>query len=221
VSEPDRDSAEDSTVPPARASRTVWNRIVDHKVIQWSVAYLGAALALAQGQELLAGTFGWPGTVSRAIMIVLISGLPVAVTVAWYHGHRGLQRVTPGELGIISVLLLIGALFFGAAMRPYAARDAGPLNAAAVPNDGALLPSTSTAADASRPETDRLPDVVAVLPFRNLSPDEADAFFAQSLHEELILQLGGLRNLDVISRTSVMRYAETSLSAREIALSQR
>src|SRR5262245_23232852 len=68
---------------------TVWKRIQQHKVLQWSVAYLGAALALAHGQELLAHTFHWPEIVGRLLMGGLIVGFPVAIVLAWYHGHKG------------------------------------------------------------------------------------------------------------------------------------
>jgi TolB-like protein len=57
---------------------------------------------------------------------------------------------------------------------------------------------------------------VAVLPIESLSPDQNDAYFAAGLHEELIGQLGKIRTLRVISRTSVMRYSNTNLSAPEI-----
>lgn len=49
---------------------------------------------------------------------------------------------------------------------------------------------------------------VAVLPFANQSPDEADAFFAAGIHEDLMTRLAGLRDLTVISRTSVQRYRD-------------
>ena len=47
---------------------------------------------------------------------------------------------------------------------------------------------------------------IAVLPFENQSPDEADAFFAAGVHEDVLTRLARLRDLKVISRTSVMRF---------------
>jgi len=35
---------------------SMWARIREHKVLQWTLAYLGAALALAHEQELMAHT---------------------------------------------------------------------------------------------------------------------------------------------------------------------
>jgi hypothetical protein len=93
-------------------SMSLWARVQEHKIIQWGVGYLGAALALAQGAELLGNTFNWPDVVGRGLMLALIAGLPVALALAWYHGHRGLRSVSTGELWVISVLVLIGGVFF-------------------------------------------------------------------------------------------------------------
>src|SRR5688572_246265 len=96
----------------------VWSHVVEHKVIQWGVGYLGAALALAHGQELVAHALEWPDLVGRVVVILLIVGFPIALTLAWYHGHRGLTRVSAGELMITSLLVLIGAAFFTVVLPP-------------------------------------------------------------------------------------------------------
>ncbi len=57
---------------------------------------------------------------------------------------------------------------------------------------------------------------IAVLPFTNISPDPNDEYFADGLTEELITVLSRLRELRVISRTSVMQYKATSKSVTQI-----
>jgi serine/threonine protein kinase len=47
---------------------------------------------------------------------------------------------------------------------------------------------------------------IAVLPFQNLSPDPQNAFFADGVQEELLSNLAKIKDLRVISRTSVMQY---------------
>jgi TolB-like protein/Tfp pilus assembly protein PilF len=49
---------------------------------------------------------------------------------------------------------------------------------------------------------------IAVLPFANISPDPEDAYFADGIHDEVLAQLSKIRELKVISRTSVMGYRE-------------
>ena len=48
---------------------------------------------------------------------------------------------------------------------------------------------------------------IAIMPFENLSPDPANAFFADGLHDEVIATLAQRApDLQVISRTTMMRY---------------
>jgi len=57
---------------------------------------------------------------------------------------------------------------------------------------------------------------VAILPFRNMSPDPNDEFFAEGMTEEIISTVSGIGGLGVISRTSVMRYKGSNKSIEEI-----
>ncbi len=78
----------------------------------------------------------------------------------------------------------------------------------------------------SRTESEKLLDAgslpsgensIAVLPFVNLSQDATQEYFADGVMENILIQLASLRQLRVISRTSVMRYRKTTKSAPEIA----
>src|SRR5580658_6812307 len=91
------------------APTATWARIKEHKILQWALAYLGAAIAIAHGQELLAEAFDWPHLIGRILMSVLVLGFPLVITLAWYHGHKGLRQIAAGELAILSVLILIAA----------------------------------------------------------------------------------------------------------------
>ena len=57
---------------------------------------------------------------------------------------------------------------------------------------------------------------VAVLPFANISADEADEYFADGMTEELISQLSKIGRLSVIARTSIMKYKGTNQDIAEI-----
>lgn len=58
---------------------------------------------------------------------------------------------------------------------------------------------------------------IAVLPLKNLSNDPEQDYFAEGLTDALITHLGKVSALQVISRTSVMRYKDTRKPLPEIA----
>lgn len=78
---------------------------------------------------------------------------------------------------------------------------------------GAYLTTRSRAVNASRPKIQSL----AVLPLKNLSGDPSQEYLADGMTEELIGRLAAIRDLRVISRTSVMGFRDTKLSVPEIA----
>src|SRR5258705_13746803 len=89
----------------------LWRRINDHKIVQWSVAYVALAYGIQHGVVLTGESFEWPNAVARISMLLLALGLPVVMTCAWYHGERASRRISGPELTIISILLVIGSLF--------------------------------------------------------------------------------------------------------------
>jgi TolB-like protein/DNA-binding winged helix-turn-helix (wHTH) protein/Tfp pilus assembly protein PilF len=60
-------------------------------------------------------------------------------------------------------------------------------------------------------------DVLAVLPFTDLSASQDHQFFADGMHEELLTRLSMIDDLAVISRTSVERYRDSGMSLPGIA----
>src|SRR5262249_36962363 len=59
---------------------------------------------------------------------------------------------------------------------------------------------------------------IAVLPFDNLSPDPAQAFFADGLAEDLITRLSAWRSFPVIARNSSFRYRGGNLDLKKVGL---
>src|SRR3984893_6738674 len=73
--------------------------------------------------------------------------------------------------------------------------------------------TTRSRAGATRPKIRSL----AVLPLKNLSGDPTQEYLADGMTEALIGRLSRIHDLRVISRTSVMRFKDTQLSAPDIA----
>lgn len=75
-------------------------------------------------------------------------------------------------------------------------------------------PALRTVSPASAPSNNS----IAVLPFDNLSNDKQNAYFADSVQDEILTNLAKVSGLKVISRTSVMQYRNTGeRNLREIA----
>jgi TolB-like protein/Tfp pilus assembly protein PilF len=182
----------------------VWHRIKQHKVVQWTLAYLALAYTLLHGFEMLTGSLGWSHGLLRLITFVLILGVPITITLAWYHGARGQQRASGTEVMIIALLLAVG----GAVLW----RDRSPdLDG----EQGAAAPSPQPDADAELPTTSN--KSIAVLPFVNMSSDKEQEYFSDGLSEELLNLLSKVPELRVAARTSSFYFKGKDAKLPDIA----
>src|SRR5277367_1844273 len=183
----------------------IWQRIREHKIIQWGLGYFAAALALVHAEELIAHAYGWPETAGQILIAVAGLGLPVALTLAWYHGHRASRHVSGAEASILAILLLLGSGLLWVLVRPHEGSPTAPAS------------KTASVTPARLPAPQGKPRI-AVLPFENLSPDPNNAFFTDGLHEEILSTLANRApGLEVISRTTMMLYRFAPKSVEEIA----
>ena len=83
--------------------------------------------------------------------------------------------------------------------------------AAAVSHYGAASRTPQIIADAATQPS------IAVLPFKNLSPDAGGEYFAAAIQEEILTRLAKIGSLKVISRTSAVEAAKKSGTLGDIA----
>jgi TolB-like protein/Tfp pilus assembly protein PilF len=186
---------------------SLWARIKEHKVAQWTLAYAAAAYTVLHGTEMVSNAFAWPHLLVRIVTLLLILGLPLVVTIAWYHGHRAQRRVGRAELTIITVLLVIAGAALWHFARPSQEHATAKVGSTVHTRAEAVRPLTATPAEKS----------IAVLPFQNRSREADDAFFVDGVHYDILTQLSKVRALKVISRTSVERFRGSKLSLQQIA----
>lgn len=169
-------------------------RVRERKLGQWAIAYGAAGWLALQILDLVGEHFGWPSAVLRGAIIVVAAGFLVTLVLVWYHGEQGRQRATGAELILIAGLL-----------------GATALALALVTRGGEDEPVHVAAADLD-------PQRVAVLPFRNLNPSDTDGeMFAAGVHDDLLTRLSRIGALTVVSRTSVMEYADSTRNIQTIA----
>jgi TolB-like protein/Flp pilus assembly protein TadD len=183
------------------------------------------AWVLVQAAGLLLPAFEAPSWILRVVVLLLAIGLVLTLVAAWVFEltPEGVKRtedvpeaqssthVTSRKLNFVIIGALAIALAFVVIDSYVLTRDSGPSTAAALDAVAAPARSGATAARSA------LPNSVAVLPFVNMSPSADNAYFAAGIHEEVLNYLAKVSALNVIARTSTLRYADTQLSMREIA----
>lgn len=188
-----------ATDPPFDSA---WTKLRRRKVVQWGIAYAAGAWGFLQGLAYVSTLLGWPAHLQKLAGLALLTGLPVALVLAWYHGDRGERRVTRTELAILTLLFLLGGGLFWNYRR-----HADEAESAGARPDGESM--ATLAADAG--------PSIAVLPFDNRSAKQDDAYFVDGIHDDILTQLQKVSALKVISRTSVEQFRDTKLPIKEIA----
>ena len=194
-------------------------------VIRMAGLYLVGALLLTQVAGTVLPMFGAPDWLPRSIVILLAIGFLPALIFSWVFEltPQGLKRdedVAPEESiapqtarrmdRMIIAVLALALGYFG-----FDKFVLGPRREAAILASVQKLDASPTAAKPGAVISDKS---IAVLPFINMSEDkDANAFFADGMHEDILTNLAFIRDLHVVSRTSVMQYRNTTKSINEIA----
>ncbi|HYK80788.1 MAG TPA: hypothetical protein VEU95_14235 [Micropepsaceae bacterium] len=185
----------------------LWRRLYDQKLVQWSVAYIALAYGIQHGVVLTSDALDWPHVVSRISILLLALGVPLVMTLAWYHGDRASRQFSKAELSILSVLLVIGSLLFYVFVRPTV--DIASPGAQQAGVTAARSAATSTIGAIS----------LAVLPFVNLSSDKEQEFFSDGMTEEITAALAKVPDLRVVGRTSAFQFKGQNQDLRSIGQS--
>jgi len=196
--------------PQQSGVNDVWDRLRRRKVVQWGIAYSAGAWGLLQGLSYSIATFQWPQILQPLATLALLTGLPIVVVIAWYHGDKGRQRVTAAELTIITLLFVLGGAMFWRYQHGATDRGTGDGSAAG----GATAAISGTAA--TNAGDDAPANSIAVLPFANLSGDPAQEYFSDGMTEELLNVLAQIPGLEVAARTSVFQFKDKGGDVREI-----
>ena len=155
---------------------TTLSALRQRKIVQTLVVYGGLSWGLLQVLGFFVDTYQWSRSVIDATLFVLGCGLLAALTVAWFHGEKGHQRVQRVEL-VILVLVGVVAVFggWGLARREVAEPENG------MPREGTL----------------------AVLPFQNTTGADSLAWLQNGLAEMLSTDLAQIPKLRVVSTLRV------------------
>jgi TolB-like protein/Flp pilus assembly protein TadD len=175
-------------------------RLKNRKLVQWALTYLAGAFVALQALDPISEAWGISPLLLQSLQVLMVVGFFVTLVLAWYHGEKGRQRVSGSELLLLALLLVVGG---------------GVLSALPGREEASQPVELSGFARLATLNMDR--PAIAVLPLANLSADEENAYFAAGIHEELLRLLSLVRELAVISRTSVLQHDGAEKGIPEIA----
>lgn len=191
---------------------SLYSELKRRNVFRVAAGYGVLSWLLLQIADVLMDTIGLPDIWGKAVLGLILIGLLPVLVFSWVYemtpeGVKRESEIAPDSsitlhtakrLNIAVIVLLVIAIGVFALDKFTAA----PLDTAA--------PTANTASS-----TAGIP-VVAVLPLQALSTDDEGIFLASGLHDDLLTRLARLQAFKVISRTSVMEYANTTKNLREI-----
>jgi TolB-like protein len=160
-------------------------------VFKVGVAYVVVAWIIIQIADVLAPQLNLPEWTPRMITFIVLLGFPVSLVMAWALEltPQGVRKAGGSNIPVYSFAAVLAAI----SVYWY---FGGAFESVTEPN-GEIA--------------------IAVIPFRNVSLDEANDPFTIGLHDDLIAQLLRIRSLRTIPVTSVLRYRDTDMRIPEIA----
>lgn len=191
------------------------NELKRRNVFRAGAAYAIVAWLVIQAAAIVLPTFNAPQWAQQIFIILVLLGFVLVLLGAWAYeltpegikatDESGDARAHPVRWRVADFLvvgvLLVAIGFLG--MNLYWVFDTS-------------VDANVASVDAARPR-ERLENSVAVLPFVSLSPEPNDAFFASGIHEEILNYLVKVKAINVIARTTMMRYDHTAKSITQIA----
>jgi TolB-like protein/Tfp pilus assembly protein PilF len=191
-------------------ARSFFSELKRRRVYNVAVAYVVAAWLLVQVATQVFPFFNIPNWVVRLVVLLTIVGFPVSLVCAWAFEmtpegiklegdvDRRVTRKTGRKL--TALIVIVAAVAAGVTVFRFLHSQQGMEAAKEQPLTVAIESKS-----------------IAVLPFENLSEQKANAYFADGMQDEILINLARIADLKVISRTSVMQYkTEAQRNLREI-----
>lgn len=202
----DKEQSPDPPESEAKSSgiTAFWAELKRRHVVRVAMVYLVVGWLVIQVANATFEEFGIPSWAYRFVVLMVALGFPISVIVAWAFeltpegiktsktareehpdSHTDASHAKKHNWLSLGMAAAVPTLIFGAvAIFFYFRSDTAP----------------SSSIDKS----------IAVLPLANLSADPEQEYFTDGMTEALITDLAQISTLKVISRTSVMRYKDTS-----------
>jgi TolB-like protein/Tfp pilus assembly protein PilF len=202
-------------------SRSLWSEVKRRNVFKVAVAYLVLSWLLIQVSDVVFPALHLPDWSVTFVLALLAIGFLPALIFSWVYEltPEGLKReseIEPSEsitsetgrrLNLITIGLVILGISFVATNHYVFEREVEPASSIGVDEVSGQVIAWEVAEDTE--------PYLAVLPFRAIGEDKGH-IIANGLHDDLLTRLAKLGAFRVISRTSMMEYADTTKNMRQI-----
>ena len=199
------------------------NELKRRNVFKVGVAYAVAAWLLLQMVDLVLENINAPDWMMQVFMLGLAVGFPIAIIVAWafeltpdgvkleknVDRSQSISRHTGHQLnrGIIMILSIAIVFLLTDRFRDEIFGD---------PDERDVKSENTTITTGDVEDVDSIKSI-AVLPFRDMSAAQDQAYFGEGIAEELLNALVKVDGLDVASRTSSFSLIDENLDIPAIA----
>jgi TolB-like protein len=181
---------------------SLWPELKRRNVPRVAAAYAVGAWLTVEVSSVVLPAFGAPDWTLRAIIILALLGFPVTLVIAWAYqmtpeGPKRDDEVDrkmdagyqrSNRLNVVTLTILVLAAGIFVITR--------------------MMPPEVATHDRKS---------IAVLPFDNMSGDAANDPFTIGIHDDLLTHISRIGSIKTISRTSVLKYRNTTRSIPEIA----
>lgn len=193
-------------------------------VIRVALAYLVGAWLILQVADVVLDNIEAPAWVMKVLMLLLGIGFVIALTFSWLYeltpdGLRKERDVDPalsitpktGERldRLIIALLVLVLVTMGAQWLLPDDEETEPVAATETPAGAAAAAEIAASAGINEKS-------IAVLAFKDLSPEGNQAYFAEGISEELLNVLAQVPGLKVAGRTSSFAFKDENRDLRDI-----
>ena len=174
-------------------NNNIFKELKKRKVFRSCAIYAGASFIILQVCSIIFPALLLPEWSIRLLVILLIIGFPMIIIFSWIYDitDKGIVKTEPIEKSNNNYSTIIWILFIVTGLL-------------FVLKDQFFKPSINSKS-------------IAVLPFDNYSPNAEDNYLSSGFTEVIIANLAKVKDLMVISRTSIMRYKNTNMSLKDIA----
>jgi TolB-like protein len=181
-----------------------WQELKRRKVVRVIIVYAAASFVILELVSIIAEPFGLPDWTLKFVFVILCVGFIISIILSWVYDitPEGIEKTKPIKEAeeevpekpsgfntwkiatFMSIVIIVGLVLFNI------------LGSREKTDDIAILDKS-----------------IAVLPFKSLSDDPEKQYLADGAMDAILLHLSKIKDLRVMSRTSVEQYRETDKTA--------